>query len=246
MLKALYCLLFFSPFVSFAQDRIIQGTLRQALVWTDSDTVESVIEYAYFQPAHDPAERAVNEEIHERHELWLDDSTRVSAPLSEAFFHGLLNDFIKFATAEPDQYNIPWQLEMATHITPYKDFVQVSVAGYEYAGGVHGNGSFDVMLYARTDGHRIRLDEIFSDVEAVTARFEKVFRETVGLEPEDPLNENEFWFRDNVFALNDNYFLRENEFVVYYNTYEISSYAMGPIEIAMPLEELKDYLKLQF
>lgn len=243
-------LIFFSCFTLFAwgQDstRIVRGTIQQELIWNDQDTLESTIDFAYFDPALDPAEIEVNQMIHEAHELWLLDSSRVSAKLSRAFFESLLNDFHAVSRLEPDQYNQGWVLEMSTDITPFDHFVQVSISGWEYAGGVHGNGTYFAWLFSREDGHRLELDEIFSDLNAVTALFESYFRTLMELSPEASLNEAEFWFDDDRFVLNDNYFLRGNEFIVYFNTYEISSYAMGPIEIAVPLEELKDFLILEF
>lgn len=248
MMRSVFFLLVFLPYLLLGQGKknIVAGMAVHQLFWMQTDTVESVIKYAYFDPAKDPAEEAANFEIHNRHRLWVLDTSRLSAPLNAAYFENLLHDFYALSESEPNQYNEPWRVQMSTEIKPYKRFVQLTISGWEYAGGVHGNGTSFSWQYDRKDGHRIQLNEFFSDTAAVNAIFEKHFREQMELAPEASLNESEFWFDDGVFSLNDNYFLRGKEFVIYFNTYEISSYAMGPIEIAVPLKELKDYLILRF
>jgi hypothetical protein len=72
---------------------------------------------------------------------------------------------------------------------------------------------------------------------------EKIFCKVKELKPEDNLEEAGFWFKGNKFSFNENFGIRNEGLVFYFNSYEIAPYAMGPTEIMIPYSEIKNLVK---
>ena len=57
------------------------------------------------------------------------------------------------------------------------------------------------------------------------------------------INANGFMFENDKFQLPQTYFYTPNGFLLFYNVYEIASYAQGNFEVLIPYDEIKPYLK---
>ena len=82
-----------------------------------------------------------------------------------------------------------------------------------------------------------------SDTTALLGVVEKVFRKQQGLLPQHNLEERGYFLRDGRFFLPANIGMSKKGLIFYYNPYEIAAYALGPIEVTVPYEQLNGILR---
>jgi hypothetical protein len=123
--------------------------------------------------------------------------------------------------------------------------ISLSVTRDEYAGGAHPNSSTAYINVNPENGNDISLKDVlkpgFND--ALTKAGEKGFRKVHELSDTSSFQFNDFEFENNRFQLTNNYGFTKSGIVFYYNSYEVAPYAMGPTEVIIPYEEVKDWLK---
>ena len=72
---------------------------------------------------------------------------------------------------------------------------------------------------------------------------ESKFRAKYNIGAKTVINATDFMFENNEFQLPQTYFYTKEGFLLYYNVYEIASYAQGNFEVLIPYTEMKPYLK---
>ncbi|MES2064783.1 MAG: DUF3298 domain-containing protein [Bacteroidota bacterium] len=116
--------------------------------------------------------------------------------------------------------------------------------GYSYQGGAHG-GSFTgfVNWNVKTD-KPVTLGDILVDgyKPQLTKIAEKIFRKDEKLTDTSSLA-NDYFFKDNKFALNENYSITPAGIRFVYNQYEIKPYAAGQTELIIPYSQLKTLMR---
>lgn len=139
-----------------------------------------------------------------------------------------------------------WEIEGTASIIYNKNsIVSIQTDINSYLGGVHPN---ELVLYANfnsVNGKRINLFDLFKDenISELNSISEKIFRKDKKLGPEANLEEAGFWFKDNKFILNENFGIKDDGLVFYFNPYEIAPYSMGSTEIFIPYDEIKNLIK---
>lgn len=106
---------------------------------------------------------------------------------------------------------------------------------YEFAGGAHGSGGLIFWNYNSKTGQRLENISLFKDVGTFSA-----FAKAKFIAAHGPLNQ--FWFKNETFALPESIGFSEEGLLLFYNVYEIASYAAGTFELILPWEEIEDYL----
>jgi len=72
---------------------------------------------------------------------------------------------------------------------------------------------------------------------------EKYFRKERELKPDEDLEQAGFWFKENIFSVNENFAIAETGLDFFFNDYEVTSHAAGPTLIEIPYSELKSIIK---
>ena len=125
------------------------------------------------------------------------------------------------------------------------EIISFEMHQYLYTGGAHGSGNaFFLNIDPRT-GNEIPSEALFKNSIDFTAFAEKKFRESNKIPSNESINSTGFWFEDDHFYLPDTMGLTETSFVLIFNQFEIASYAEGPVEIEIPLEDVKKYLNFE-
>lgn len=161
--------------------------------------------------------------------------------MAQAFFNdyeGTIKDF-------PDNV-LPWDLNNIISVI-YNDNSIVSLQSefYQFTGGAHGmSGIYFANLNSQT-GAKLMLSDILNSKyeEQLNNIAEKIFRKEKELKPNENLEDVGFWFKDNKFSLNENFGIKNEAIMFYFNAYEIAPYAMGPTEIKIPYAEIKNLIK---
>lgn len=160
-------------------------------------------------------------------------------PTKQIVFHYLEDFKRQNLEAYDDEYFQLWSIDAGVYFTETKKTLTIVCSDYSYAGGAHPNGYLTYEHIDKKTAKTLHLGDFFEDIPALTKIAEKYFRETRELAPNDDLEEAGFWFENGVFQLNDNFIFEEDKLIFFYNNYEITSYAAGPTEVVIPIEEVK-------
>ncbi|MES2378814.1 MAG: DUF3298 domain-containing protein [Bacteroidota bacterium] len=120
----------------------------------------------------------------------------------------------------------------------------LEVSGYAFRGGAHGSTVTTFINWNTKTGKSISLGEIFNAnyKEKLTAIADTIFRKEEKLADTASLA-NDYFFKDNKFALNNNFSITPLGLKFLYNQYEIKPYAAGQTELFIPYAKIKTLLK---
>ena len=136
-----------------------------------------------------------------------------------------------------------WEADVAGKVIYHSDsIINIEIKHYTYTGGAHGYSGKRSLIFDAKTGKSIPDDYLFRNKREFAAFAEKKFRQAYQLTPGQPINANGLMFEGDVFQLPQTYFFTEKGFLLYYNVYEIASYADGPKEVLISYDEMKPYL----
>lgn len=131
-----------------------------------------------------------------------------------------------------------------TEIYTTSEIVSFEMRQYLYTGGAHGYGTTAFKNFDPKTGKELKNKDIFNDLNKFKEFAEMRFRKQNNIPNEEPINEAGFWFEDDVFHLPESIGFIKDSLIFVYNQYDIASYADGPIELKIPLEDAKPFLKI--
>lgn len=197
------------------------------------------IKYAYTESVKDSISRQIQNTLLSNYTVGANINSLDS--LSKLFFF----DYQDMSKDFPG-YNLPWELNNTISVI-YNDNSIVSLQSefYHFTGGAHGNSGVYFANFNSLDGRKLNLSDLLvSNYEVELNKIaEEIFRKNKELSSEENLQEAGFWFEGNKFALNNNYGIKSDGLVFYFNSYEIAAYAMGPTEILIPYKQIKSLTK---
>lgn len=126
-----------------------------------------------------------------------------------------------------------------------EDVLNIKIDHYTYTGGAHGYQGVRSLIFNPQTGKILTNEVLFKDLEAFTRFAENKFRTTYKIPEKEPINSTGLMFENEKFALPMTMIFNEKGLLLYYNTYEVASYADGPKEIQFTFEELEPYLKVK-
>jgi len=115
-----------------------------------------------------------------------------------------------------------------------------------FSGGLHPQYASVFTSSNAATGAKIRLaDVLVAGYEPRLTRIaEHKFRAVKGIKPGMTLHDAGFiFFKNDTFALNDNFWIGPEGITFYYNPYEIAPYAMGTTELPLTYGEIRDLIK---
>jgi hypothetical protein len=116
--------------------------------------------------------------------------------------------------------------------------------GYQFSGGAHGATFIKYLNWDVTGHKKLLLSDILkpgygSELNKVA---EKIFRKQENLTETASLKDN-YFFKDDKFALNENYLITPLGLTFIYNQYEIKPYAAGQTKLTIPYSQIKTLLQ---
>ena len=120
----------------------------------------------------------------------------------------------------------------------------LEVGGYAYQGGAHGSSGTYFINWNTKANKSIALNDLFIDgyADKLKAIAEGIFRKEEKLSDTSSLA-RDYFFKDNKFALNDNFSVTPIGLKFVYNQYEIKPYAAGITELFIPYSQIKTLLR---
>lgn len=170
-------------------------------------------------------------------------------PYQSKDYQELANDFIasyeKLQKEDPEEL-IGWEGDINARIVYHSQKVlDIEVQHYTFTGGAHGYSGKTSLIFNLETGKSIPNDSLFTDLAAVKKLAEKRFREKFKIPEGAPINSGGLMFENEKFALPATMFFTGKGILLYYNTYEIASYADGPRDVMLPYSELGGLLKIK-
>lgn len=145
-----------------------------------------------------------------------------------------------------DPQETGWSAKVEGRVAYESDsLLNIELRHYVYEGGAHGYTGRTSLLFNPKTGKSISQRQIFRDKAGFKTFAEKKFREKFHIPAKDSLNSVGFMFEHSKFVLPQTYIYTDKGFLLYYNVYEIASYAEGPKEVLIPYEEMKPYLAIR-
>ncbi|HYG19703.1 MAG TPA: DUF3298 domain-containing protein [Ohtaekwangia sp.] len=186
-------------------------------------------------------------------------SQRINALLdsviTQGYSEGLTQTFAQTADVFIEEYQnfrnempevgLGWYFDATIDVAVSSDtLISMSITRDEFTGGAHPNASRVYLNIDPKDGGKVTLDDVLKPgyQETLTRAGEEAFRAYHELADTASLQANYFEFENNIFRLNDNYGFARDGIVFFYNSYEVAPYAVGPTEVLIPYEKLKDWL----
>ncbi len=160
--------------------------------------------------------------------------------LTEAF----IADYREFKEAFPES-KTPWTINVDGKITfAVNKFISYRLTTNSYTGGAHTNTE-TLLFNVNQNGREIKIRSLITDRPKLMEVAENAFRKTKSLSATADLGAAGYTFDNNEFQLPENIGFTGKGVVLYYNDYEIASYADGPTEILIPYKELEGIVVLE-
>ncbi|PHS66906.1 MAG: hypothetical protein COB12_05605 [Flavobacterium sp.] len=122
------------------------------------------------------------------------------------------------------------------------DIISIKTSFYNYTGGAHGNTALAYLNFNPTTGAILTKNSLLKNKKEFISFAEKIFRKEKNIAENDNINSTGFWFENDSFSLPESIGFSKTHLILIYNQYEIASYADGPIEVLIPIEEVKPFL----
>ena len=158
------------------------------------------------------------------------------------------DNFIKgYVKDNPKQYSpeMFYTLNItADSVRQYPGLTTLRIDGYIYQGGAHGASSTTFVNWDTKNNRPVKLSDILINgySEKLSVVGEAIFRKQEKLSDTSSLA-HDYFFKDNRFALNENYHITQLGIRFLYNQYEIKPYAAGTTQLLIPYENIKSLLR---
>ena len=241
-----YCLWACNPSVNTGDSRLsymLKSESRERCIGEACAKVEW--EYPLFEGNEDLA-AGINWQIQEhlKYHLMTDDYgfDDISAGIDILFdgYERFRNDFPKAIQQ--------WTIDIEGDVTFLSDqLVSVKFVNFSYTGGAHPNTVISYLNLDLTDSVSIiPYESLLLDHDRLLELTEEKFRQYHEVDPQVSLEDDgRFFLNDGAFFLPVTVGYDKDEFVLYYNNYEIAPYVMGGTEIRFPLEDLRGVVRTE-
>ncbi len=163
----------------------------------------------------------------------------------EAEMDAFMRDYQRYKT-QASMPNAYW--EERTVAILYQSFAVVSVK-FDlsfFSGGLHPQYAATFASFNATTGAKMRLDDVL--IAGYTPRLTRIaeneFRAQHGIKPGMTLRDAGYiFFKNDTFALNDNYWIGPKGVTFFYNTYEIAPYSMGTTELLLTYRQIRQLIR---
>lgn len=120
--------------------------------------------------------------------------------------------------------------------------LNIELTHYTFTGGAHGYSGKTSLIFDKESGRSLEIRDLFKDLQGFTKLAEKAFRTQHKIPENLPINSGGLMFENQIFQLPQTVFLTKKGILLYYNPYEIASYAEGPQQVLIPYSQADAYL----
>lgn len=138
-----------------------------------------------------------------------------------------------------------WEAKIEGNLT-YEDenILTIKLDSYLFTGGAHGYSTSRFLNFDKKKGQELERSELFKDMDAFQDFAEEKFRLREQIPETDPINSTGFMFEGDSFYLPQNIGYTQNGLQLFYEQYEVASYADGPITLTFPYIEIEKFMQV--
>lgn len=139
--------------------------------------------------------------------------------------------------------SMPWEANIEGTIThENEEIITIEIQSYIYTGGAHGYGTNRYLNFDKVKGSELYQENLFKDIDGFKSFAETLFRKQENIPATGSINDTGFMFETESFYLPDNIGYTENGLILFYEPYEIASFADGPIILTIPYTDANPFL----
>jgi len=158
-----------------------------------------------------------------------------SQDLADAFIDG----YRAFAEEWPDAAG-GWFVKIDTETLYNTGTVcTIRVSEHAYTGGAHPNFRQRLVSFDVATGQLLGVDDLTRDPDELARMATLRLRSDHDLEPDGDLAAAGFWIPEGGLELPDNLGVIGEGLLIHWDPYEIAPYSMGPIDIVIPIDDLR-------
>lgn len=175
---------------------------------------------------------------------WLNFDEESNAQSIEEAIEAFINDYEDLNAKYPEE-SMPWEAEINGIITfESKDVLTIKLESYLFTGGAHGLSNIRFLNFDKVNSTEMNRQDLFKSEENFKIFTENIFRKQENIPSEEAINSTGFMFETESFYLPENIGYTDNGLLLFYEPYEIASYADGPIILTIPFTKANEFLKL--
>ncbi len=195
------------------------------LVRTDSNMVNTIL---LQEKSRRMNKSAITDSIFE-------DNQRVLSQLETAY-QQFKRDFPEIDT----QWYLDRKLDVVAEET---DYLTLRFEESSFLGGAHPTQLIFFTSYDKKTGKHLYLKDLFTsnEIDMLKTLAKKQFLNQKGLKIGDDLEANGWFFPNGAFALSSNFCKTESTLILFYNRYDIGSYAAGATQLEIDLKNLVEH-----
>ena len=211
----------------------------------DAACIEITINYQLVEigPGHvvDSINNQINRSISTSLAGFIADSLGKSSDFS-ILSNYIINSYEDFREEFAD-YAQKWYVEILSNILRNNDRICcIAIETNSYLGGAHGNDWLEILNFDTQTGNKISWNDLINDQNKFMQIAEKTFREDNELANDADLNEEGYFFENNLYRLPENIGITNKGILFLYNAYEIAPYFMGRTSYTISWEQLAGLL----
>ena len=126
-----------------------------------------------------------------------------------------------------------------------KNVLTIKLDSYLFTGGAHGYSTSRFLNFNKKKGLELDNSELFKNIEAFLELAEAKFRSQENIPETKAINSTGFMFETDHFYLPKNIGYTQNGLQLFYQQYEVASYADGPIVLTLPYTEVQKFMAIQ-
>lgn len=136
-----------------------------------------------------------------------------------------------------------WEAKLEGEVT-YEDkhILTIRLNSYLFTGGAHGYSTVRFLNFDKTKAIELEQSELFKNMASFTEFAETNFRSQENIPNNAPINSTGFMFENDTFYLPENIGYTKEGLQLFYEQYEIASYADGPIIITLAYPAVQKFL----
>jgi len=175
--------------------------------------------------------------------LIYDDETE-AASIEEAM-NSFKNGYWELKKLYPDE-PVGWEANIEASVTyEDKNIISVEINSYSFTGGAHGFSSTRFLNFDKKKNKELETMELFKDPLGFENFVEVKFRKQENIPVTSSINATGFMFENNQFYLPVNIGFTGDGLKLFYEQYEVTSYAEGPITLTLPYAEIGHFLSVK-
>lgn len=186
--------------------------------------------------------KAINRALREEIITLLNFDAQSDAQTVESAVDNFVKDYQDLKGRFPEEA-MPWEAKINGVITfENKEIITIKLESYLFTGGAHGYSTIRFLNFDKVKGIELEHQALFKNIADFKTFAEAAFRGQESIPALAPINSTGYMFETENFYLPENIGYTDTGVLLFFEPYEIASYADGPITLTLPFSVINPFL----